>query len=151
MMWQLVRAEWLKTSRRPFDVGVVLVLFTTAAIAPVAIGAQALADSSRLDGARHMLGPAESLFTVMLLAPLLALVLGPLLAASAVGSEYGDGTWATVFSRTARRWPVLLAKLAVIAVTVTAVAAGAAMIWLIGCRVVGHFLPGAGPGVVPSC
>lgn len=146
---RLLGAEISKTVRRPFDVYVSLAVLSLAAWGPVILGIQARLDPNKAPAIARRVDYSGSLFFAVLMAPTVTFFLGPLFAASSVGHEYERGTWATLFSRRADRYPVVLAKIAIISVTLALICAAAVALWLFSSAITRRLLLGNVPFGAP--
>ncbi|HEY1013719.1 MAG TPA: ABC transporter permease [Herpetosiphonaceae bacterium] len=154
MSANLWRAEWLKTRKRPANIGMIIVMLAVLAMAVLAFTGLALwngdPDMNHLENARSVLPfPGGALLAANVLAGFSAL-LAIVFVANTVGSEYSRDTWKMIIPRQGNRLSFLLTKyllgvVVIVAATFALMAITQVLAWL-GALVLGIDLVSADIG-----
>ncbi|XSG73165.1 ABC transporter permease subunit [Herpetosiphon llansteffanensis] len=115
-MWNLFRAEWTKTYKRPANIGLILVtlgIILLGFVGMVGISLYEGMDSQFADQIREL-----TLFPTSLQVPLIVLSqLGSILAivfmSNSIGAEYTNDTWKVLLPRRARRSDFIIIKVVI--------------------------------------
>lgn len=149
-MWTLVRADWIKTWKRPancvlasIELAIVLVGFLATTIVALADGAGSASEASAQEQMRFPHGFRLPLATLNVLGSIIGIVF----MANSIGSEYSGDTWKILLPRRGRRGDFIIAKLAsclffMAGLIVTALVLGQAL-GLVGTAVLGGKLMSA--------
>lgn len=116
-MWNLFRAEWTKTYKRPANIGLLLITLAIILITFVAQTGIAL-----YNGKEDTIGWAGAQFAMMfpngfLFPSIILSAIGSMLAVvfmgNSIGSEYSRDTWKVLLPRRARRSDFIIVKIAI--------------------------------------
>lgn len=115
-MWNLFRAEWTKTYKRPANIGLLLV--TLAIILLGFAGAVGIAlyegtDSAFAAGIKELTKFPTSLELPLIVLSQLGSILAIVFMSNSIGAEYTNDTWKVLLPRRARRSDFIIIKIAI--------------------------------------
>jgi ABC-2 type transport system permease protein len=149
-MWTLIRADWIKTWKRPANYVLASIELAIVLVAVLATTIVALADgagSASAASAREQMSFPHGFRLPLATLYALGAIIGIVFMASSIGSEYSGDTWKILLPRRGRRSDFVIAKLASClffmgGLVVTALVLGQAL-GLVGAAVLGGELMSA--------